>query len=95
MRYLSEKRKISVFSALYPDNYLCYIWVLFGSNECGNVYWAQLFSTNTFSHIILSTSTAIYTQSAGNIDKFVLNFYQRVQIFREYRRNYQDQTNSL
>ena len=61
---------------------------------------AQLFSTNTFSpntfcHNILSTSTAIYSQSAENRDKFFINFYQRVQISGKYRRNYQDQTNSL
>ena len=38
---------------------------------------AQLFITNTFSHNILSTSTAIYSQSAEN---FSIKSYQRVQI---------------
>ena len=53
------------------------------------------FNTNTFCHNILSTFTAVYSQSAENRDKFLLNFYQRVQIFGKYRRNYQDQTDSL
>ena len=61
---------------------------------------AQLFSTttfnpNTFCHKIWSTFTAIYSQSAENREKLFINFYQRVQICGQYRKNYQDQTNSL
>ena len=44
---------------------------------------------------ILSTSTAIYSQSAENRDKLFTNIYQRVQVFGKYRRSYHDQTNSL
>ena len=39
--------------------------------DTGSGYSAQLFSTNTFCHNILSTSTAIYSQSAENKDKFL------------------------
>ena len=65
-----------------------------------NSWLEQLFITNTFSpnifcHNMLSTSTAIYSQSAENKDKFFIDFYQRVQISGKYRRNYQDQTNRL
>ena len=51
---------------------------------------AQLFTTNTYSsnifcHKILPASTAIYSQSNENRDKFFVNFYQRVQISRKGR----------
>ena len=57
--------------------------------------WRSYLYTNTFCHNILSTSTAIYSQSAENTDKSFINFYQRVQKSRQYRRNYQYRTNSL
>ena len=48
--------------------------------------WAQLFSTNafnakTFSHNVLPSSTAIYSQSIVNTNNFFAYFYQRKQIF--------------
>ena len=50
---------------------------------------AQLLSTNTFCHNILSTSTVIYSPSTGNRDKIFIDFYQRVQLSGEYRKNHE------
>ena len=62
---------------------------------CTFVCQAQLFSPNTFCHNILSTFTAVYSQSVENRDKFFINFHQSVQVSGKYRRNYQDHTNCL
>ena len=44
---------------------------------------AQLFSTNAFSHDVLSTFTAIYSQSIVNTNNFFTYFYQRKQKSRK------------
>ena len=44
------------------------------------MYMAQLFSANAFSLNVLSTFTAIYSQSNVNTNNFFTYFYQRKQI---------------
>ena len=44
---------------------------------------AQLFSTNAFSLNILTTFTAVYSQSIVNTNNFFKDFYQRKQLSRE------------
>jgi len=61
---------------------------------------AQLFSTNafsgnTFSLNVLSTFTAIYSQSIANTNNFISYFYQRKQISLKWHRIYLDQNNTL
>ena len=60
-----------------------------------NYFLAQLFNTNAFSLNILSTFTAIHSQSIVNTNNFFTYFYQRKQISRKLRWIYIDQANSL
>ena len=64
-------------------------------NDMAQLFSTNKFSPNTFCHNILSTSTTVYSQSAENRDKFLINFYQRVKTSGKKRRNYPDETNSL
>ena len=63
-------------------------------------FTAQLFSTNaisanTLSLNVLSTFTAIYSQSIVNTNNLFTYFYQSKQISLELHRIYLDQTDSL
>ena len=58
------------------------------------LYSTKTFSANAFSLNVLSTSTAIYSQSFVNTNKFTY-FFQRKQISRNRQQIYEDQTNSL
>ena len=83
---LSNRAEVCKNSSLSRQNVVLNMWSLTA---------VQLFSTKTFCHNILSTSPAIYSQSAENRDKYFINFQQRVEISGKYRMYNEDQTNRV
>ena len=68
---------------LYQSTFNCDTSQMGFEKKTAQLFSTNAFSTNTFSLNVLSSFTAIYSQSIMNTNNFFVYFYQRKQVSRE------------